>query len=113
VEDEPSAELYLSDKTLRMDVDETRMNPRFLMHALASRLVREQIELEAEGSSGQKNVSHEDLRNLLVPILPLHRQNELAEVLDALVDHELVLRSESDAASAARIALVEKLIDAG
>ena len=74
--------LLLSDKTLRLKCNQ-EVIPRYLHLALATRLVRKQIERVATGTSdSMRNISQVKIRDLLVPTPPLERQREITDSLD-------------------------------
>lgn len=57
---------YLSDKTLRLRTL-PRVDARCLAEAFALRSTREQVEMEADGTSGAKNLSQGDISGIEVP----------------------------------------------
>lgn len=61
--------LILSDKTLRLRVDGNRIDKRFLYWVFQHPRTRNQIEIDATGSSGSmKNISQRNIRNLDIAI---------------------------------------------
>jgi len=76
--------LLLSDKTLRLVPDDALIDRRYLVHVLLSSAARTQIERDATGSSGQKNISQNQMKSFTLPYMPPHAQREVAAVLDAL-----------------------------
>jgi len=71
--------LMLSDKTLRLKVDELRMSVRFLFLQLQMSASRRQIEMAATGTSGSmKNISQSNILRLLIPCPPLTEQQAIA-----------------------------------
>jgi type I restriction enzyme S subunit len=89
----PPQQLMLCDKTLRLNVDETRAATDFLFHVLQTPGVRSQIEINATGSSGSmKNISQETIENLLIPLpKELEEQETIIRVLQT---HALRLEAE-------------------
>jgi type I restriction enzyme, S subunit len=71
--------LMLSDKTLRLEVDETLGDKDFLLQVLRSREARSQIEASASGTGGaMKNISQVQIMNFNLPLPELKIQKELA-----------------------------------
>jgi type I restriction enzyme S subunit len=61
--------LLLSDKTLRLQVDANGIDKRFLYWVFQHPKIRNQIEIDATGSSGSmKNISQHNIRNLDIAI---------------------------------------------
>jgi len=108
VTDTPERPLYLSDKTLRLEPRVGRVDPDYLVAALASRRVREQIELEAEGSSGQRNVSQDELRAIEVPVVD--DQAALVAELAALDRVRRTLATQRTATSRTQHVTVRRLL---
>jgi type I restriction enzyme, S subunit len=70
--------LMLSDKTLRLEVDEALGDKDFLLQILKSRESRSQIEAMASGTGGaMKNISQVQIMNLNLPLPELSIQKEL------------------------------------
>lgn len=74
--------LMLSDKTLRLVPDNQKVDGRLIPLLLASRTSRVQIEMLWGGSSGQKNISQEALRSVMLSVPPLHEQQQIAKLFD-------------------------------
>ncbi|HLO28294.1 MAG TPA: restriction endonuclease subunit S [Anaerolineales bacterium] len=71
--------LMLSDKSLRLEVDEESGDKNFLLQVLRSREARSQIEATASGTGGaMKNISQVQIMNLVLPLPELKIQKELA-----------------------------------
>lgn len=75
--------LMLSDKTLRLVVDEDRVLPRFLLEALRSRRCRRHIEAEANGTDA-KNISQVNLKKAPIWLPSLEKQIEVVAILEKL-----------------------------
>lgn len=58
----------LSDKTLRLRLDTAKVDPDYVVEALASRSLRGQIERLASGGAGQLNISQAQIRTLRIPL---------------------------------------------
>jgi type I restriction enzyme S subunit len=62
--------------------DDNRVEPTFLVEALQTPVVREQIQGAATGTSGSmKNISQDAIRGLRIPLLTRHEQSRIASVL--------------------------------
>lgn len=86
--------LMLSDKTLRLHPDPSRVTTRFLFWALQSPLARRQIENLATGTSGSmKNISQGGLRSIGLPRPEISEQSLITLRLDAAVDTISTLRA--------------------
>jgi len=71
--------LMLSDKTLRLEVDERLGDKDFLLQVLRSKEARSQIEASASGTGGaMKNISQVQILSLNLPLPELKIQKELA-----------------------------------
>lgn len=71
---EAPSRLMLSDKTLRLVPDEDRLIAGHLVRAMAHYSTRKQINGMLNGSSGQRNISQEQIRNLCIPVPPTSEQ---------------------------------------
>ncbi|GGZ66005.1 hypothetical protein [Streptomyces bluensis] len=75
VADMPPPRLLLSDKTLRLHVDGTRADRKFVQLVLARSESRHCVRALATGTSaGMKNIGQEQIRQLPVPDVPLEEQ---------------------------------------
>ena len=72
------------DKLMRLRADYTKMNPDFLVYALGSRQVRDQIEELGKTTAGQIGVSGSDAKSFLIPVPPLEEQRRIVAYLDGL-----------------------------
>ncbi len=82
----PRPQLLLCDKTLRLRIDNKHALTEFIFYLLQMPFVRSQIEIHATGSSGSmKNISQDTIKNLLVYVPPLKKeeQERIVAVLDA------------------------------
>jgi type I restriction enzyme S subunit len=79
-------DLYLSDKTLRLVVDDSVVDGDFLVHALASPVAREFIEANATGTSdSMKNISQKTILAIKVPYVEdVVEQRAIARRLDVV-----------------------------
>ncbi|EKX66153.1 restriction endonuclease subunit S [Streptomyces ipomoeae] len=75
IADTPPPRLLLSDKTLRLYVDESRADRKFVQLTLARSESRHRVRALATGTSaGMKNIGQEQVRQLPVPDVPLEEQ---------------------------------------
>jgi type I restriction enzyme S subunit len=80
----PGKQLMLSDKTLRLKVDEAVADPAFVRLVLAHPATRKQIQAVATGTSaGMKNIGQRQVRELKVPHLPLPEQRDIVAAHEA------------------------------
>ncbi|MFI8340624.1 restriction endonuclease subunit S [Streptomyces sp. NPDC085639] len=81
----PPPRLMLSDKTLRLVVDESVADPKFLALVLAQPSLRQRIRSLATGTSGSmKNIGQGQIRCLPVPDVPLDEQRRIVAAHDAI-----------------------------
>jgi type I restriction enzyme, S subunit len=74
----------LSDKTLRLVVDEDRASKDFLLFALRSKIARDHIEELATGTSdSMRNISHGVIRSIPIPFGLIGSQKAIAARLKA------------------------------
>ncbi|MCC6179424.1 MAG: restriction endonuclease subunit S [Chloroflexi bacterium] len=79
-------QLLLSDKTLRLCVDEKSADKRFLMYALQEPSARTFLEENATGTSpSMRNLSQEKIRRTPIIAPPLHEQIQIRERLDQMM----------------------------
>jgi type I restriction enzyme, S subunit len=105
VVDREPGKVMLSDKTLRLLVDETAIDKRFLMHAFSAPEVRAQVERFATGGAGQLNISQDQFRQVRIPLPLLDEQRRIANLLDAVVAASRAAERHADALDALRRAL--------
>ncbi len=75
VREQPVAKLYLSDKTFRLRVTISKCEPEFLVFAMGSAFLRNQIEQGISGAEGlANNIAQSDIREFLMPVPPLPEQ---------------------------------------
>ncbi|MEU8485588.1 hypothetical protein [Streptomyces sp. NPDC048641] len=106
VSENPPPRLLLSDKTLRLHVNESVADPRFLELALARATVRQSVRAQATGTSaGMKNIGQEQIRQLSVPDVPLDEQRRIVAVRAAFDQ-----RIERQAAVVAKLRAVQQAV---
>lgn len=75
--------LMLSDKLYALEIDEAKALPGYVAHLMASRQVRDLIEMAASGaSSSMLNISREDILNLPMAIPDIAEQRCVIDRLD-------------------------------
>lgn len=68
----------LSDKLYRIELDETRADPKFVCLWLQTRAVRSTFELDATGASdSMQNIGQDTVRRLVVPLPPKAEQAQI------------------------------------
>lgn len=96
----------LSDKTLRLVLDESRACPGYVMRVLRMPEARAHIEANATGTSNSmRNISQDTIRAAPIPLPDLRDQCEIAERM-ALVERSV---HKAEAAVAAQLADIEAL----
>lgn len=77
----------LSDKTLRLVIDESRCNPDYLVRALRLPAARAHLEANATGTSdSMKNISQGDICNTPIKLPSIADQKRIAVLIDRLLD---------------------------
>ncbi|AJC59472.1 restriction modification system DNA specificity domain protein [Streptomyces sp. 769] len=75
--------LMLSDKLYALALDESKALPRYVAHLMASRRVRDLIEVAASGaSSSMLNISRDDIVNLPMDVPEPAEQRRILNHLD-------------------------------
>ncbi|MGH8067387.1 MAG: restriction endonuclease subunit S [Candidatus Entotheonellia bacterium] len=103
--------LMLSDKTLRLIPDLNKLDASLIPLLLASTFVRAQIESLWGGSSGQKNISQDSLRRVLIPVPPISEQRQMAETLRAINHLEKATQQAISFGQETRSMLMESLLN--
>ena len=99
--------LMLSDKLLRLRLQQDVADSRYVNIALDAPLVRSQIEEGATGTSrSMKNISQEKLHALLLPVPSLDEQHQMGVLFDELNMREIAERRLQDGLLALRAALM-------
>lgn len=88
----------LSDKTLRLVVDEKKASKDFLLYALRSAMAREHIEEFATGTSdSMRNISHQVIRSVPIPFTKIEHQRRIAAALKAQLREVEIARAAATA----------------
>lgn len=109
VEEDPGRRV-LCDKTLRLRFDEERVHGEYVVEAMSTMEARTQIQLAADGSSGQKNVSHGDIKDIEIPLPALSEQVSIASQLGRCRRLVADVRRELHTAKSVRASLVDQLL---
>jgi type I restriction enzyme S subunit len=81
---EPQPQLLLSDKSLRLVVDEVQALPEFVFQVSQTPEYRRQVEIAGTGSSGSmKNISQKNIRHFTIPLPPVPEQNRIVNRLSS------------------------------
>ena len=84
----------LSDKTLRLIIDENRADKNYLLYALRTELAREHIELYATGTSdSMRNISQDVIASTPILLPPIYEQRRIAATLKQQLAEADALRS--------------------
>lgn len=113
IADAPPPRLLMSDYHWRVEVDDERVDPRYLMHVMGSQLARDQLELAIVGSTTAAKLSKGRLLEVEVPIPALDIQRRIADRLDAIQALMQASTREVEALQALRPALATKLLSGG
>ena len=70
------------DHFIRVRLDTTRAEPRYIARAFASSVVRPQVQARIVSTAGQNTISQRSLASLQVPLPPLAEQRRIADLLD-------------------------------
>ena len=84
---------------MRLRTDDEVLDPGYLAVALASPLLRRQIEMPARSTSGVNNINTDEVRGLLVPTPPLDEQQEIVRRTSLMLDSANNILARIDAAS--------------
>jgi type I restriction enzyme S subunit len=103
--------LMLSDKTLRLKPNLSRIAARFLFWVLQSSTARRQIENSATGTSGSmKNVSQGSVRAIKMVCPPVAEQNRITSHLDSLEELLATMRSDLTKLRQLKLGLMQDLL---
>ncbi|MCX4805907.1 hypothetical protein OG594_30535 [Streptomyces sp. NBC_01214] len=105
----PPPRLMLSDKTLRLVVNESLADPAFLALVLAQPSLRQRIRSLATGTSGSmKNIGQEQIRRLPVPDISLAEQRRIVAAYEAIERRIAVLERVCDKRRTVQSALIAR-----
>jgi type I restriction enzyme S subunit len=84
---------------MRLRVDPLLLDAAYLGVALASPLLRRQIEMPARSTSGVHNINTDEVRNLVLPLPPVQEQREIVRCVDAYLELAASIVDKVQAAS--------------
>jgi type I restriction enzyme, S subunit len=99
------------DKLMRLRPDPVQMTPDFLVFALKSRSVRDQIEEIGKTTAGNIGISGRDAKSFKVPLPPLAEQSRMVSELDALQAEVDALKRLQAETAAELDALLPSILD--
>jgi type I restriction enzyme S subunit len=99
------------DKLMRLRPERATMTPDFLVFALSSRSVREQIEELGKTTAGNIGISGGDAKSFKVPLPPLDDQRRIVAELDALQTEVDALKRLQAETAAELDALLPAILD--
>ncbi|MFB8114514.1 hypothetical protein [Streptomyces sp. NPDC055962] len=107
----PPPGLMLSDKTLRLVIDEEVADPAFIAISLLRPATRKQVRAMATGTSaGMKNIGQRQIRRLRVPSASLDEQRRIVAVHAAFERRIEALQKQADKRTALLSGLSESLL---
>ncbi|MFJ5230062.1 hypothetical protein ACIQBJ_09195 [Kitasatospora sp. NPDC088391] len=113
VAENPPPRLLLSDKTLRLHTNESLADPRFIQLVLVRQSLRQRVRALATGTSaGMKNISQEQIRQLMVPFVSLDEQRRIVAAHAAFERRIEALEGVAAKRTQLLDALVEQLLGA-
>lgn len=103
--------LFLSDKTLRLLPDADKMDPDFLVVAMATKAVRAQLAGSATGTSASMfNVSQTKIRSLEIPVPNLADQRRVVDAVNAAAQSSAKVVDELSTVRSFRSTLLAALL---
>lgn len=78
--------LLLSDKTVRVNIDNKNINKKFIVNAINSPCIRSQIINMMSGMDKQQvNISQEKMRKIIIPIPPIEEQQRIVDKINEIM----------------------------
>ncbi|MDP2602510.1 MAG: restriction endonuclease subunit S [Deltaproteobacteria bacterium] len=99
------------DKLMRLRPDHSKMIPDFLVFALSSRNVREQVEEIGKTTAGNIGISGGNAKSFRLPVPPLVEQCRIVAELDALQSQVDTLKTLQSETAAELDALMPSILD--
>ena len=106
-----NAGVVYPDKLMRLRTDQKNMLPDFLVLALGSMRVREQIEALGKTTAGQIGVSGGDAKDFVIPVPPIEEQRRIVAYLDGLQSKVDALKKLQSETTAELAALLPSILD--
>ena len=94
---------------IRIRINQTRLNPRFLNYYMASSEARKDIEAKAKSTSGVNNINSKQIAALKIPLPPLDEQTEIVTRIEAAFAQMETL-SRAVTAARARLKLLDRAV---
>jgi type I restriction enzyme S subunit len=107
---EPSVSIF-PDKLMRLRPDHSKMLPDFLVFALGSRSVRQQVERLGKTTAGNIGISGGNAKSFQVPVPPIPDQHRIAAELDAMQLQVDALKKFQSETAAELDALLPSVLD--
>lgn len=109
VDDLDHKNLMISDKTLRL-VPRPTLSARYLTLCMQHEMIRSQVRGLVTGSTGQGNISQEELLSLRIAIPEFQHQMEIEQVLTAIDARILAEKNHCKKLRQVRVGLAEDLL---
>ncbi len=109
VDDLDHKNLMISDKTLRL-VPRPTLSARYLTLCMQHEMIRSQVRGLVTGSTGQGNISQEELLSLRIAIPEYQHQMEIEQVLAAIDARILAEKNHCKKLQQVRVGLAEDLL---
>ncbi len=93
---ESEEDMLFAGYLIRLRPDAERIEGPFLIHALETTEVRNQIELAAKSTSGVNNLNAQEIESLKIPLPPLSRQSQIVELINEAFQKLDTVGSEVD-----------------
>ena len=78
--------LLLSDKTVRVNIDNKNVNKKFIVNAINSPCIRLQIINMMSGMDKQQvNISQEKIRKIIIPLPPIEEQQRIVDKINEIM----------------------------
>ena len=78
--------LLLSDKTVRVNIDNKNVNKKFIVNAINSPCIRLHIINMMSGMDKQQvNISQEKIRKIIIPLPPIEEQQRIVDKIDEIM----------------------------
>lgn len=102
--------LMLSDKTLRLDINEKVYDKLFVVEVMKSREVRSQIESNATGTGGaMKNITQPEIKALKLPTPEIQIQKKLSQKLNSVLENNSKIEFKISASKALQKSLINEI----
>jgi type I restriction enzyme S subunit len=99
------------DKLMRLRTDHSKILPDFLVYALGSRRVRQQIEQIGKTTAGNIGISGGNAKSFQVPVPPIQDQHRIVVELDAIQSQVVALKKLQAETGVKLIALLPSILD--